>query len=148
RNSTSGNLHATLRADNGQFLKNLQFVQGSFGRGAGSLLANPAVLAGAAGLMAQLAMQQTMDEITNYLATIDAKVDDLLRAQKDAVLVGIIGVDCVIDEAMTIREHVARVSNVTWSKVQATSAPIARTQGYALRQLDSLADKVEKEGRI
>lgn len=48
----------------------------------GSFLTNPAVLAGAAGLMAQLAMQQTMDEITDYLATIDEKVDDVLRARR------------------------------------------------------------------
>lgn len=148
RNSTSGNLHATLRAQNGQFAKNLQFVQGPLGKGAGTLLTNPAVLAGAAGLMAQLAMQQSMDEITDYLVTIDAKVNDVLRAQKDAVLADMIGVDFVIEEAMTIREHVGRVSDVTWSKVQATSVTISRTQGYALRQLDALAEKVEMESRM
>ena len=79
--------------------------------------------------MAQLAMQQTMDEITDYLATIDEKVDDVLRAQKDAVLADMIGVDFVIEEAMTIREQVGRVSEVTWSKVQATPATIARDPG-------------------
>ena len=68
----------------------------------GSLLANPAILAGAAGLMAQLAMQQAMDEITDYLASIDEKVDDVLRAQEDAVLAGMIGVGFDIEEAMTI----------------------------------------------
>jgi hypothetical protein len=114
----------------------------------GSLLTNPAILAGAAGLMAQLAMQQAMDEITDYLATIDAKVDDVLRAQEDAVLADMIGVGFDIDEAMTIREHAGRVSEVTWSKVQATSATIARTQAYALRQLDALADKMEPKAKI
>src|SRR4051794_14179013 len=98
--------------------------------------------------MAQLAMQQTMDEITDYLATIDEKVDDVLRAQKDAVLADMIGVDLVIEEAMTVREHVGRVSDVTWSKVQSTSMPIARTQAYALRQLDALAEKVESKAKI
>ncbi|EBM0725625.1 hypothetical protein XE97_25010, partial [Salmonella enterica subsp. enterica serovar Senftenberg] len=93
--------------------------------------------------MAQIAMQQTMDEITDYLATIDAKVDDVLRAQRDAVVADMIGVDFVIEEAMTIREQVGLVSEVTWSKVQATSATIARTQGYALLQLDALAEKLE-----
>jgi hypothetical protein len=112
---------------------------------AGSLLTNPAVLAGAAGIMAQVAMQQTMDEITDYLATIDEKVDDVLRAQKDAVLADMIGADLVIEEAMTIREQVGSVSEVTWSKVQATSATIARTQAYALRQLDALAEKLERK---
>ncbi|TCM39614.1 hypothetical protein EV648_114136 [Kribbella sp. VKM Ac-2568] len=117
-------------------------------KGPGTLLANPAVLAGAAGIMAQLAMQQTMDEITDYLATIDEKVDDVLRAQKDAVLADMIGVDFVIDEAMTIREQVGRVSEVTWSKVQGTTMTIARTQAYVLRQLDAVAEKMERESKI
>ncbi|GGU03986.1 hypothetical protein [Streptomyces coeruleorubidus] len=116
-------------------------------KGAGSFLTNPARLAGAAGIMAQLAMQQTMDEITDYLATIDEKVDDVLRAQKDGVLARMIGVDLVIEETMTIREQVGRVSEVTWSKVQAGPATIADTQAYALRQLDALAEKVERKSK-
>jgi len=116
--------------------------------GVGSALANPALLAGAAGLMAQLAMQQAMDEITDYLAAIDEKVDDILRAQKDAVIADMVGVDFVINEAMHIRDHVGRVSEVTWSKVQATSATVARTQAYALRQLDGLAEKLERKSRL
>jgi hypothetical protein len=117
-------------------------------KGPGSIVTNPAILAGAAGIMAQLAMQQAMDEITDYLATIDEKVDDVLRAQKDAVLADMIGVDLVIEEAMTVREHVGRVSEVTWSKVQATSMTVARTHAYALRQLDALAEKVEHKAKI
>lgn len=109
----------------------------------GAVLSNPAVLAGAAGLMAQLAMQSTMTEITDYLATIDAKVDEVLRAQKDAVVADLIGVGLVVDEAMTIREGVGGVSAVTWSKVQATGLTIARTQGYALASIDALATKLE-----
>lgn len=44
-----------------------------FARGPGTSLTNPAMLAGAAGIMAQLAMQQTMDEVTDYLQRIDAE---------------------------------------------------------------------------
>ena len=143
KNSATGNLHATLRAPNGQFAKGLQFVKGP-----GSLLTNPAILAGAAGIMAQLAMQQTMDEITDYLATIDEKVDDVLRAQKDAVLADMIGVEFMIEEAMTIRREVGRVSEVTWSKVQNTSSTIARTQAYTLKQLDGAATKLETKAKV
>ncbi|SCG16624.1 hypothetical protein GA0070610_2896 [Micromonospora echinofusca] len=114
----------------------------------GALLSNPALLTGAAGLMAQLAMKQSMEEITEYLALIDEKVDDVLRAQKDAVLADMIGVDLVIGEAMTIRDRVGRVSEVTWSKVQATPVTIARTQAYALRQLDALAEKMERKTKV
>ncbi|MGO1854697.1 MAG: hypothetical protein ACTH0V_14950 [Microbacteriaceae bacterium] len=103
------------------------------------------MLAGAAGVMAQLAMQQTMEEITDYLAKIDEKVDDIIRAQKDAALAEMIGVGLVIDEAATVREHTGRVSEVTWSKVQGASQTIATTQAYALRQLDATAAKLEKK---
>ncbi|WP_417234047.1 hypothetical protein [Arthrobacter sp.] len=116
-----------------------------FARRPGSMVANPALLAGAAGIMAQLAMQQSMDEITNYLAAIDEKVDDILRAQQDAVLADMIGVGAAIEEALVVRGQVGGVSEVTWSKVQATSTTILRTQAYALRQLESLAEKVQRK---
>ena len=111
-------------------------------------LTNPALLAGAAGLMAQLAMQQAIDEITDYLAVIDAKVDDVLRAQKDASLAAMIGVDFAIQEALTIRDEVGRVSEITWSKIQSTPLVIGQTQAYALRQLDALAEKMESTSKV
>jgi len=117
-------------------------------KGPRSLLANPAILAGAARIMVQVAMQQAMDEIADYLATIDEKVDDVLRAQKDAVLARMIGVGFVIEEAMTLREKRGRVDEVTWSKMQAAPATIAETQAYVLRQLDALALKMERKTTI
>ncbi len=143
RSSKTDLLTGVLKGKSGQIKG---FVQ--FERGAGSLLTNPALLAGAAGIMAQLAMQQTMDEITDYLATIDEKLDDVLRAQEDAVLADMIGAGLDIDEAMTIREHAGRVNEVTWSKVQATPTTITRTQAYALAQLDALAEKMEGKAKI
>ncbi|HET9895165.1 MAG TPA: hypothetical protein VFQ44_09540 [Streptosporangiaceae bacterium] len=141
--SKTGLSTGVLKGDSGQVKG---FVQ--FARGPGSLLTSPAILAGAAGIMAQVAMQQSMGEIIGYLATIDEKLDDVLRAQEDAVWADMIGVGFDIDEAMTIREHAGRVSEVTWSKVQATSATITRTQAYALRQLDALAEKMERVTKI
>jgi hypothetical protein len=116
--------------------------------GRGMLSANPGLLAGAPALMTQLAMQQAMDEITNYLAAIDAKLDDVLRAQKDSVLAQMIGTGLQVDEAMTLRTHVGRVNDVMWSKVQSTAGTIAETQAYALLQLDALADKLEHKASI
>ena len=143
RESKSGLKTGVVKGSKGQVKT---FVQ--FAKGPGTMLTNPAVLAGAAGVMAQVAMRQTMDEITNYLAVIDEKVDDVLRAQKDTVLARMIGTGLVIDEAFTIREHGGRVNEVTWSKVQAAPATIAETQAYALRQLDALADKLESKRNL
>jgi hypothetical protein len=108
-----------------------------------SMATNPAVLSGAAGVMAQMAMQQTMDEILDYLAAIDEKLDDVLRAQKNQVLSRLDGVDLAVREGMSVRASVGRVSEVTWSKVQNSAQTIHETQGYALRQLADLADKLE-----
>lgn len=130
---------------NGKVTQVLEFVKpGSLA----STLSNPAVLAGAAGIMAQMAMQQTMNEITDYLATIDEKVDDVLRAQKDSVLSQMVGAGMVIDDAMTVRAHTGRVSEVTWSKVHGLEQIIASTQAYALRQIDALAEKIEKKTKL
>lgn len=119
-----------------------------FAKGSGPLKGNPAQLAGIATVMAQLAMQQAMDEIADYLATIDEKVDDVLRAQQDQALAQMIAVDLEIKDALTIREKVGRVSEVTWSKVQNMPTTIAYAQAYALRQLDALAEKTESKSKI
>ncbi|MCC4907768.1 hypothetical protein [Microbacterium sp. cx-59] len=71
KGSSSGVQRAITTTKGGKITGILEFVKpGSIG----SMLTSPAMLAGAAGVMAQLAMQQTMDEITDYLATIDEKV--------------------------------------------------------------------------
>jgi hypothetical protein len=116
--------------------------------GPGSRLTNPALLSGAAGVMARFARQHEMNEITDLLATIDEKLDDVRRAQRDAVLARMDGVSLAIKEATTIREHVGRVSEVAWSKVQSTSLTIGDTQAFALRELDALAGKMESKTRV
>jgi hypothetical protein len=114
----------------------------------GSLLTNPAALSGVAGIMTQVAAQQTMAEITAYLAKIDEKVDDVLRKQDDAVVAHMIGAGFSVDSAMTVREATGGVNEVTWSKVQATSETIGYTQGYALLQLKALAEEFEGKTNV
>lgn len=111
-----------------------------------SFLTNPAVLTSAGALMTQMAVQQAMDDIQDYLAEIDEKIDDIIRAQKDDVFADLIGAEMVIREAMTVRETTGRVSETTWSKVQNAPFTVARTQAYALRQLAALAEKLESQG--
>ncbi|GAT86574.1 hypothetical protein [Paenarthrobacter nicotinovorans] len=143
KSSSTGLNLGVVQAKGGQIKGIVQFAKVP-----GTLISNPAVLSGAAGIMSQVAMQQAMNEITDYLAAIDEKVDDLLRAQKDAVFAAMIGVDIEIEEALLIREHVGKVSETTWSKVQATSTTLKSTQGYALRQLDALAEKIERKSKL
>jgi hypothetical protein len=112
------------------------------------LLSGPFALTALSTMMQQRAMQQQMDEIVGYLREINEKVDDILRGQKDAVLADLIGVDMMLEEALTVRNKVGRVSEVTWAKVQATGTTIASTQAHALRRLDAIAEKLEKHANL
>lgn len=113
-----------------------------------SIATNPALLSGAAGIMSQLASQQAMAEITDYLRVIDEKLDDLIRSQMNQVLARMDGVDLAVREAMTLKASVGHVSDITWSKIQSTSITIMETQAYALRQLADVADKLEKKSKV
>jgi hypothetical protein len=134
---TPGVSHAMVGKP-GSIQKWLQIEQGPR-----SLLTNPAMLSGAAGIMAQAAMQQAMADITDYLATIDEKVDNVLRKQDDAVVAQMVGTGQTIERAMTIREETGGVNETLWSTVDQTHTTIGATQTYALDQLDAIAKKLE-----
>ena len=116
-------------------------------QGAGPLLTNPAALSGVAGLMAQVASQQTTAEIINYLQRIDAKVDDVLGKVDDTVLKDMRGARFQIERAQTMRDQEGRVTSDSWSEVQNASGKLADVQGYALLQLEAIAKKLESEKR-
>lgn len=115
---------------------------------AAAQLTNPAFMTGAAGIMTQVAMQQAMNEIVEYLKTIDEKLDAVRRAQKDAAVAPMIGTGFLIDEAIAIRDERGRVDEITWSKLHGAPAAIAETQAYAVRQLDALAEQLERKPRL
>ncbi|MBT1632088.1 hypothetical protein [Curtobacterium flaccumfaciens] len=141
RNSDTGLMMGIARSTTGQTNHILQFAS------VGSML-NPTTIASIGTMMNQMALQKSIDELADYLAEIDEKVEDVLRNQQDAVLADMIGVDFVIDDAVTGRASSGRVDEATWSKIQGTSATLARTQAYALRQLDGLANKLEKKMKL
>ncbi|GAB7068267.1 hypothetical protein H7J06_17570 [Mycobacterium hodleri] len=111
-----------------------------------ALLSGPMALSALSAMMQQQAMQQQMDQIVEYLQEINAKVDNILRNQKDAVLAKIIAVDLLIEEALTVRNQVGRVSEITWSKIQSSASVLVETQAYAIRQLDGIAGTLETQG--
>lgn len=109
----------------------------------GSLLTNPAAVSGLGGIMAQAAMRQTMAEISDYLAKIDQKVDDVLRKVDDTVVAQMVGAGHAIERALTIREETGGVNATLWSTVDQAHQTIGATQTYALDQLDAIAKKLE-----
>lgn len=106
------------------------------------------LLSNAAGVMAQMERKQELQAITELLAAIDGKLDDVRRAQRDGVLAKLDGVSFAIREAMSIRETTGHVSGPSWSKVQHLTADIAEIESNALRALDALASKAESAQKV
>ena len=106
------------------------------------------LLSNAAGAMAQLERKQEVREITEFLAVIDGKLDDVRRTQRDAVLAKLDGVSFAINEAMSIREKTGHVSAPSWSKVQHLTGDIAEIESNALRALDALASKAGSAAKV
>lgn len=126
-----------VRQPNGRIIKHLKFTQ------PGQL--NPAMLTGISGVMAQMALEQAVSEITDYLKEIDAKLDDLLRDQKDQTVSKLAGISHMIDETMFIYQQVGSISETTWSKMSGCPQDIATIQAYAIAKIKSLTEKAERE---
>ena len=139
---TTGLMHGVVRAEKGQIAKHLQFVPNS------STLLSPAILTGTGGIMAQIAMEQQMAEINDYLEKIDLKLDQVLQGQKDSILSELGSARAAIDEALTIRESTGKVLSTNWSKVQGTSSTLYKTQEEALRRLEAVARDLELKDSV
>ena len=137
KTKTKGVSHAMLGETGKHSLKWLQVEDGS-----ASLLTNPAVLSGLGGLMSQVAQQSEAQELRALLLTIDEKLDDVRRDQRNAVLARMKGAAAQIEEATTLRAYGGDPMTL-WSKVSGASGTILNVQEEALLALGALADKVE-----
>ncbi len=141
KTKTEGISHAMLGEPGKVSLKWLQVEDGP-----ASLLTNPAVLAGVGGLMSQCAQQVEAQELKALLVRIDEKLDDVRRAQRNAVLAKLNRAAAAIEEAMTIRRFDGDPATL-WDKVSGESATILEVQDDALLALGALADKVEGKSK-
>lgn len=126
-----------VRGDKGRILKHLKFENAA--------LLTPAAPAALSAMATQAALEAALDDIQQYLAAIDAKLDRLLKQRKVEVLGQLGGVTLSIDEAHSLYTHTGRISAVTWSKVQANSLALQTMQAEAVAQLDALADNLRDQ---
>lgn len=126
------------RQGNGRIVAHLKFEN----LGKVKSLAGPQAMFGVEAIMAQMALEQAVAEITDYLKTIDKKIDDLLQDQKDQTVADLVGVARMIDETMAIRENVGLITQTTWSKIAGSPQIVARAQSYALIKIENITKKL------
>ncbi|WEV71676.1 hypothetical protein [Bifidobacterium sp. ESL0790] len=130
-----------LRNEHGQIVHHLKFEDMT----KVTSKVNPQMLADIGGVMTQMALQQSMDEIEDCLKKIDGKIDDLLQDQKDQTLANLMGAAQMIGETKTIRDKVGTLSDTTWSKIEDCPRDLASAQSYALIKIRNLTKKLPEK---
>ena len=111
-----------------------------------SMMTNPAVLAGIGGLMSQFVQQAEAQELREYLLSIDGKLDDVRRAQRNVVIARMQTAAAQIEDAQTLREN-GGDPRTLWDKVQGAHSVIMNVQEETLLALGSLAEKAQNEDK-
>lgn len=125
-----------VAGNGGEILKHLTFTKAG--------LATPAAPAALAAMATEQAIQLALEEIKDYLAEIDAKIDRLLVQPKVEMRGDLTGVAFALDEAEMLMEATGTVNEVAYQKVQSLSFELQKAQGQALAQLDQITRDITK----
>lgn len=120
----------------GRLLKHLKFERAG--------LFTPAAPMALASMMQQAAVEKQMEQMQDYLERIDAKIDAVLRFQKDTLAGEIDGIAEVLAEALLVLEGTEEVTDTQWATVQHLHADLSKLQGRALRHLNAVAEKMDE----
>lgn len=120
----------------GSLLKHLQFEKAG--------LLTPAAPMVLASMMQQAAVEKQMEQMQAYLEHIDAKLDEVLRFQKDSLAGEIDGVAEMLAEAALVLEDTAEVTDTQWTTIAHLTADLAKLQGQVLRHLRAVAETMAR----
>ena len=136
RNNDTGNFMGVIgKGGKGGIKGNVQFEKIAGG-------ISPEKLSNVEMLMLTMALEQTMKEMTDYLKQIYAKVDQVLRQQKNDELAKFLSVAGLVSEAENELRHIGALSDATWDQLGSSAQTVNEVQQYALLQLKAIADKI------
>lgn len=118
----------------GSLLKHLKFEQTG--------LLTPAAPIALESMMQQASVERQMEQMQDYLERIDAKLDAVLRFQKDSLAGEIDGIAEVLKEALLVMERTEGVTDTQWATVQQLHGELFKLQGRVLRHLSAIAEKM------
>ncbi|KQQ98480.1 hypothetical protein ASF74_12935 [Arthrobacter sp. Leaf145] len=114
----------------------------------GAKLANPGMLSGVAGGLAQAASQAEAEQLRELLVSLDAKIDKVLRGQRDAVIGPLNGVERHLRSAQTFLRVQGEIDSQEWDKIAGTPQRIREIQSTAVEKLRGIAADMEQHKRV
>ncbi|QWQ84186.1 hypothetical protein [Corynebacterium glutamicum] len=113
-------------------------------KGFGSLLTNPAMLSGVGGIITQVALQQSLAEITTYLKTIDHKLDEVIRKVDEAKKSDLSGLLKTLREAMIRYEIEGAVDSHFMNQITKFHTMVSAVEDYAWCQINAIRGDLGK----
>lgn len=138
----NGLMCGVVRVEGGAIAKHLQFV------GSPARLLNPAVLMGMGGIMNQIAMEQQMAQINDYLKTIDGKLDDLAKGLQREKVGELRGSRKLLEKTKKLHEATGHITPVMWSKIADFEKQLQVRQSVLVDELRDMATEVSKETSV
>ena len=114
----------------------------------GARLASPGTLSGVAGGLAQAASQAEAEQLRALLASLDAKIDKVLRGQRDEVLGPLRGVERHLRSAQTFLRIQGEVDPQEWDKIAGAPQRIREIQSTAVEKLRGVAADMDQHKRV
>jgi hypothetical protein len=111
-------------------------------------VANPGVLSGAAGVLSQAARQQEAAQLRELLESLDQKLDQVIRGQKDEILGDLAGIERQIRVTRRRLDVEGDIDALTWSTLFGTSVGLRQVQAKALLKLRGISDDLAGQERF
>lgn len=111
-------------------------------------LGNPALLSGIAGALSQGARQDEAARLRALLATLDAKLDQVLRGQREEILGDLAGVERHLSASRVALDIQGEVDSQEWDKLASVPLEIRKVQSKAVLKLGSIADELDSIRRV
>ena len=110
---------------------------------ASALIGNPAVLTGISGLLASFSQQLEAKDLNEFVARVDARLDEVLTNQRNETLAKIETAAEQIEEACALLDSDGDPQTI-WELVRSADERIATVQNEALKSLGSVADSAKR----
>lgn len=111
-------------------------------------LASPGMLSGLAGGLAQAASQAEAEQLRALIASLDTKIDKVLRGQRDAIIGPLNGIERHLRSARNYVGLQGEVDSQEWVKLAGVPLRIREIQGTAVEKLRGIAADLEQHKRV
>lgn len=91
-------------------------------------------------MAATLAIRAALNDLTVLVEAVDAKLDTVIRDNRDEALGNVQGTTHVLDKAFGYFEETGRLNDALWDQVSGQAAALAQAHAVAMNHLNTIAD--------